>query len=156
MLRTGGFRTVLIATVLFAACFVAANGLFTPQTSPAIIIPVLIGAGFLRSLFFTSANALVFADVEDRDASQATAIAAASQQVSIALGVAVGGGILEATAMLTGEPVGLSAFSTAFFIVAVITILAVIPFMRLSADAGDSVSGHRLRDPDAGEQPPVR
>jgi hypothetical protein len=58
--------------------------------------------------------------------------------------------------MLTGEPVGLSAFSTAFFIVAVITILAVIPFMRLSADAGDSVSGHRLRDPDAGEQPPVR
>jgi EmrB/QacA subfamily drug resistance transporter len=156
MLRTGGFRTVLIATVLFGACFVAANGLFTPQTSAAIIIPVLIGAGFLRSLFFTSANALVFADVEDRDASQATAIAAASQQVSIALGVAVGGGILEATAMLTGEPVGLSAFSTAFFIVAVITVLAVIPFMRLSADAGDSVSGHRLRDPDAGEQPPVR
>jgi EmrB/QacA subfamily drug resistance transporter len=156
MLKTGGFRTVLIATVLLAACFVAANGLFTPQTSPAIIIPVLIGAGFLRSLFFTSANALVFADVEDRDASQATAIAAASQQVSIALGVAVGGGILEATAMLTGEPVGLSAFSLAFFIVAGITVLSVIPFLRLSADAGNSVSGHRLRDPGAGEQPPVR
>jgi EmrB/QacA subfamily drug resistance transporter len=151
MLKTGGFRTVLIATVLLTACFVAANGLFMPQTSPAIIIPVLIGAGFLRSLFFTSANTLVFADVEDRDASQATAIAAASQQVSIALGVAVGGGILEATAVLTGEPVGLSAFSTAFFIVAAITVLSVIPFMRLRPDAGNSVSGHRLRDPDAAE-----
>lgn len=153
MLRTGGFRTVLIAAALLASCFIAVNGLFTPETSPAIIIPVLIGAGFLRSLFFTSANALVFADVEDRDASQATAIAAASQQISIALGVAVGGGILEATAMLTGEPVGLSAFSTAFFIVAGITVLAVIPFLRLRPDAGNSVSGHRLRDPNAGESP---
>jgi MFS family permease len=153
MLKTGGFRTVLIAAVLLAACFVAANGLFTPQTSAAIIIPVLIGAGFLRSLFFTAANALVFADVEDRDASQATAIAAASQQISVALGVAIGGGILEATALLTGESVGLSAFSTAFFIVAAITVLSVIPFLGLSADAGNSVSGHRLRDPNAGESP---
>jgi EmrB/QacA subfamily drug resistance transporter len=151
MLRTGGFRTVLLSTVLLAACFIAANGLFTPETPPLVIIPVLVGAGFLRSLFFTSANALVFADIEDRDASQATAIAAASQQISIALGVAIGGGILEATAMLTGEAVGLPAFSAAFFIVAAITALALIPLLRLRPDAGSSVSGHRLRDPDTGE-----
>jgi EmrB/QacA subfamily drug resistance transporter len=157
MLRTGGFRTVLIGAALLSAGFIAANGLFSPRTPTAVIIPVLIGAGFLRSLFFTASNALVFADVDDRDASQATAIAAAAQQISVAVGVAIGGGILEAFALLTGEAVDASAFSTAFFIVAAITALSVIPLMRLSAGAGSSVSGHRLRDPGAGEprqQPP--
>jgi hypothetical protein len=38
--------------------------------------------------------------------------------------------------MLTGEAVGLSAFSTAFFIVAGITVLAVIPFLQLGPMRG--------------------
>ena len=62
-LRLGGFRTVLISSALLAAAFIAANGLFTAETPAAVIIAVLIGAGFLRSLFFTSTNALVFADI---------------------------------------------------------------------------------------------
>ena len=61
---------------------------------------MLVGAGFLRSLFFTSVNALVFAEIDEKDASQATAIAAASQQISVALGVAVGGGILEGVQLM--------------------------------------------------------
>ncbi len=54
-------------------------------------------------MFFTSANALVFADIDDKDASQATAISAVSQQISVALGVAVGGGVLEAAAYFSGQ-----------------------------------------------------
>jgi len=149
MLRLGGFRNVLIAAALVASGFIAVNGAFTPSTPHLLIIAVLIGSGFLRSLFFTSTNALVFADIDEKDASQATAISAVSQQISVALGVAVAGVILEGYTHITGEPLGLGAFSTAFLIVAAVTACAAVPFMRLAADAGQSVSCHRLRD--AGE-----
>ena len=141
-LRSGGFRTVLVASALIGAAFIAANAAFTPDTPAGVIIAVLIGAGFLRSLFFTSSNALVFADLEPGDMSQATAISAVSQQISIALGVAVAGGILEATTLISGEPIGLSAFSTAFVIVGGLTALAALPFLTLPGDAGSAVSGH--------------
>ena len=115
---------------------------------------MLIGAGFLRSLFFTSTNALVFADVDEKDASQATAISAASQQITVAIGVAVGGGILESVHYITGEPIGLMAFTWAFVLVGIISVLSLVPFLGLPKDAGSSVSGHRVRGP-ASEEPPV-
>ena len=52
------------------------------------------------SFFFTGVNALGFADVDEHEASQATAINAVSQQLSIALGVAVAGGVLELSSSL--------------------------------------------------------
>jgi hypothetical protein len=144
-LRLGGFRTVLIGSALLAAAFIAANGFFSTETPASVIIAVLIGAGFLRSLFFTSTNTLVFADIPDRQASQATAIAAVSQQVSIALGVAVGGGILEVRTLLHGGGLTPLDFTWAFLIVAGITTTAIVPFLSMPADAGVSVSGHRPR-----------
>ncbi len=144
-LRLGGFRTVLISSALLAAAFIAANGLFTAETPSAVIIAVLIGAGFLRSLFFTSTNALVFADIPDRQASQATAIASVFQQISVALGVAVAGGILEIRTLLHGGALMPQDFTWAFWIVAGLTMLAIVPFLTMPADAGVSVSGHRPR-----------
>ena len=145
-LRLGGFRNVLIAAALAGAFFIGINGWFTPNTPTLVIIAVLTGAGFLRSLFFTSTNALVFADIDEKDASQATAISAVAQQISVALGVALAGVILEAFTYATGEPLGLPAFSTAFMIVAAVTVFAALPFLRLSPEAGSSVSGHGIRD----------
>jgi EmrB/QacA subfamily drug resistance transporter len=143
-LRLGGFRTVLIVGALAASFFIGANGWFTAATPTAVIIAVLVTAGFLRSMFFTATNALVFADIGEREASQATAISAVSQQISVALGVAMAGMILEGYAYLTSEPLGPPAFSTAFMIVAAVTAFAAVPFLGLSRDAGSSVSGHRV------------
>lgn len=153
MLRLGGFRTILIASALLSGGLIALNGFFTPATSAWVIIPVLLVAGFFRSLFFTSTNALVFADIESADASQATAISAVSQQISIALGVAVGGTTLEAAAYFSGQAIGPSAFTTAFLVIAFISMLAVIPFIWLAPTAGNSVSGHRLSDPEEPRAP---
>jgi hypothetical protein len=140
-LRAGGFRNVLIAGALAGAAFIAINAFFTPATPWPVIIAVLFASGFLRSLFFTSVNALVFADISEADAAQATALAAATQQISIALGVAVAGGVLEAMALLTGTALGIDAFVWAFIIVAGLTALAALPFIWLDPDAGSSVSG---------------
>jgi EmrB/QacA subfamily drug resistance transporter len=140
-LRAGGFRNVLIAGALAGAAFIGINAFFTAATPWPVIIAVLFASGFLRSLFFTSVNALVFADISEAEAAQATALAAATQQISIALGVAVAGGVLEGMALMTGTALGVDAFVWAFIIVAGLTALAVLPFIRLDPDAGSSVSG---------------
>lgn len=141
-LRLAGFRTVLILTSLSGAALMAANAFFTPSTPHWIIIAVLVAAGFSRSLFFTANNALVFAEIDDRQASQATAIAAVSQQISIAIGVAIAGLFLEAHHMATGEEASLSAFFIAFLGVGALAALSVLPILRLAPGAGRAVSGH--------------
>ncbi len=146
ILRTGGFRTVLIAAAVLSSGLIAASALFTPQTPHLVILAVLAASGFLRSLFFTSSNALVFAEIDNKEASQATAISAALQQITVAIGVAVGGGILESVHHITGEPIGPSAFTIAFVIVGTISLLSLIPFLRLPAGAGAAVSGQRVRN----------
>ena len=50
-----------------------------------IIAGVLLIAGFVRSFFFTSVNALSFADISNEDASKATSMSAVLQQISLAL-----------------------------------------------------------------------
>ena len=142
LLRLAGFRTVLLIAVASGSLLIGANALFTPATPYWIIIAVLVAAGFSRSLFFTSNNALVFAEIDDRQASQATAIASVSQQISIALGVAVAGIVLEAHHLVTGTETGLPAFTTAFIVVAAFAACALLPIWKLSPQAGDAVSGH--------------
>jgi hypothetical protein len=145
VLRMVGFRRVLVFGSLVSAVSVAANGLFTPATPYIVILAVLLGGGFLRSMFFTGVNALTYAEVSTQDTSKATPIAAVGQQLSIALGVALAGGILEVATAVHGGPLMLADFHIAFFIVAAISALASLSFVRLAPDAGSAVSGHGPR-----------
>ena len=140
--RVAGFRKVLIFGSLISAASVGVNGFFTPETPYALILVVLLVGGFLRSMFFTGINALTYAEISPADTSKATPIAAVGQQLSIALGVAVAGGILETTTHFHGGGLTLGDFHIAFFIVAGISALAAIWFVRLAPDAGSAVSGH--------------
>lgn len=143
--RMAGFRRVLVFGSLISAASVAVNGLFTPETPYLVILTILLVGGFLRSMFFTGVNALTYADISAEDTSKATPIAAVGQQLSIALGVAVAGGILEVATSVHGGPLTLADFHAAFFIVAAISAFASLSFLRLSADAGSAVSGHGVR-----------
>ncbi len=149
LFRVAGFRRVLVFGSLISAASVAVNGLFTPATPYLAILSVLLAGGFLRSMFFTGINALTYADVTAQDTSKATPIAAVCQQLSIAVGVALAGGILEVAATLRGGPLELADFHAAFFIVAAISALAALFFLRLSPDAGSAVSGHGARQAEA-------
>ena len=155
VLKAGGFRTILLASSLGAALSIAIMGLFTPQTPVALMMALLFAGGLVRSLFFTSANSLIFGDLDDKDAAQATAISSSAQQVAIAVGVALAGGILDLLAADDGS-LSLSAFHTAFFIIAAVTTLAAIPFIGLSRDAGSTVSGHRIDAAGSRAAAPVR
>ncbi len=140
-----GMPRVLAVTSLLGCVFLAVNGLFTPETNHYFLMFCLFIGGITRSFFFTGINVFGYADVGEAEASQATAIAAVTQQISVALGVAVAGGILEATTQIQGTPLNLGDFHIAWFIVAALAAISAFSFFRLPPDAGANVSGHHVK-----------
>jgi EmrB/QacA subfamily drug resistance transporter len=146
LFRAFGFPRTLMLLALVGCVFLAVNGFFMPNTPHWLLMGSLFVGGLCRSFFFTGVNALVFADVDEAHASQATSINAVAQQLSIAGGVAVGGGVIEFTSnTFHGGVLTLADFHIAWFVVAVISILSAIPFFRLPPDAGSDVSGHGVK-----------
>ena len=137
-----GFRRVLAAGALISSVFIAVNGLFTSSTPEWIIMGCLLLGGVVRSTLFTGVNAMVFADIDEADSGQATAINAVAQQLSLATGVAVAGAILDISGLFHGGDLSLGDFHIAFLVVAVISGLSTLTFFRLPGDAGAEVSGH--------------
>ena len=90
LLRRFGYRNVLTYNAVISSAFVAACGLFSAATPVIVMLAVLFAGGFFRSLQFTSAMTIGFAEVEPRRMSRATSLAAVSQQLSVSTGVALG------------------------------------------------------------------
>jgi fucose permease len=149
--RSFGFRNVLALGALLSSGFIAVNAAFTPSTPELLIMAALLTGGVLRSICFTGVNAMVFSDIDPPDMSQATAINAVAQQISLATGVALAGGVLDMAGRLHGGGLALGDFHTAFLVVAAVAGLSTITFLRLPPDAGAAVSGHRRRPAAAGE-----
>ena len=139
-----GFPSTLGFAAFFGGLLIAVQGLFNVDTPVPIIMAVLLVGGVLRSVFFTGSNAIGYADVDDEEASQATAIVAVCQQLSVAFGVAVAGGLLEITTRMRGSELALVDFQIAFFVVGGLSALAAFVYWRLPADAGSNVSGHKV------------
>lgn len=139
-----GFRRVLTFNALISSAFLAGNAFFAIDTPHWLIMCVLLVGGFFRSLEFTALNSIAYADVEPAAMSNATSFAAVGQQLSLSTGVAIGAAALEATRALHGGG-GLRAtdFAPAFFLVAALSAVSVVSFMRLAPDAGNELAGRR-------------
>ncbi len=146
ILRSIGFRRVLIWNALIAGVFVALPAIFTPTTPIVVILALLLIGGFFRSLQFTSISALSFADVPPERMSRATTMTSVTQQLSLSIGISVGAITLELTTRMSGGVIEASSFAPAFLVIGTFSMLAMVPFLLLSRDAGDEVSG-RLRQP---------
>jgi EmrB/QacA subfamily drug resistance transporter len=145
-----GFRTVLAVNAVAASVVLAACGLFSITTPHAMIFTVLLIGGCLRSLQFTSLNAISFAEVSQREMSQATSLMSVGQQLSMSLGVMIGAYALQGAAWIRGGP-GLLAqdFQMAFFVVSVVAMTSVIYFLKLSPAAGAELAGRPQVPPEA-------
>ena len=73
-------------------------GVYSPATPVPLMMAFLVITGFFQSIFWTATNAFTFADIDDKDAGQANVISQVGVQLSLAFGVALGGGVLEAGA----------------------------------------------------------
>ena len=83
ILRRFGFRRVLVFDALLSASFFASYGFFTLATPVLVMMGVLLIGGFVRSLEFTSINAIAYAEIDSAAMSRATSFTAVAQQLSL-------------------------------------------------------------------------
>jgi EmrB/QacA subfamily drug resistance transporter len=142
IIRWLGFRIVLVGDAVISALFLFSYSLFRPTTPHLVIFLALLAGGFFRSLQMTSINTLSYADVPPTMLSRATSLTSMAQQLSQTVGVASGALLLQVVLALRGGGALTAAdFYPAFVGVAMISLLSVPFFFKMSPDAGAEVSG---------------
>jgi MFS family permease len=142
ILRWIGFRISLVVATFITVLGVLAMGFYGPQTPLGVMLPLLVVTGFFQSIFWTATNAFTFADIEDKDAGQATAISQVTIQLSLAFGVALGGGVLEGLRLTHGGQPLLGDFHTAFYVISAVALVSTAMFYFLPKAAGQHLTGH--------------
>jgi EmrB/QacA subfamily drug resistance transporter len=142
VLRTLGFRVVLVGDAVISAGFLFAYSLFRPSTPHLVIFLALLAGGFFRSLQMTSINTLSYADVPPSMLSRATSLTSMAQQLSQTAGVATAALLLHVVLTVRGGATLAAAdFYPVFVGIAMISLLSVPFFLRMAPDAGAEVSG---------------
>src|SRR5207237_3592231 len=114
IIRTFGFRRVLIGNTIVSSGFLFSYSFFRPTTPHAVIFLALLAGGFFRSLQMTSINTLSYADVPSAMLSRATSLTSMAQQLSQSVGVGTGALVLYVMLALHGGAVSSAAdFSVA-------------------------------------------
>jgi MFS family permease len=141
LLRVFGFRNLLLINGPLVSLTFAGLGLFTKETSIALIVGFMMVSGFLRSMQFTTFSAITFADVTPQKMSHATSLLAVSAQLSTSFGVAIGAMAVEAAMHFNGRTAPAAAdFPPAFIAIALITFASFFLCLRLPADAGSEIA----------------
>lgn len=159
VLKRFGFRRVLWINALLASAMLAGFGLFRADTAHWVIMAVLLVSGCFRSLQFTSLNAISYAEVDPARMGQASSLSGMMQQLSLALGVAIGGYALQVAGLFTGQDYAdASNFGWAFLTVGTISALSAWVMFRLPPDAGAEMAGraepgHEVTEPKAAQRP---
>src|SRR6266404_2199082 len=144
IIRTFGFRNIMVVNAIVSSLFLAASALFTASTPLLLIMIILVGGGFFRSLQFTAINTVAYAEVEPGQMSRATTLVSVNQQLAISAGVAVGAFSVEATMMLRHvSELSAAEFPPAFIVVAIISVVSAYFFWQMPDDAGHEISGRK-------------
>jgi MFS family permease len=144
IIRTFGFRNIMVVNAIVSSLFLAASALFTASTPLLLIMIILAVGGFFRSLQFTAINTVAYAEVEPAQMSRATTLVSVNQQLAISAGVAVGAFSVESTMILRhASELTASEFPPAFIVVAIISVASAYFFWQMPDDAGHEISGRK-------------
>jgi hypothetical protein len=117
MLRQFGFRNLLTANSMMLGLMICGIATFTAESPHWQLWVYLVVYGFVRSVQFTSVNALTYSDLTPTIMSRGTSLSSVVQQLCMSFGVAIAASLLT---LNTGA-------------------------LRLAPEAGSHVSGHRGR-----------
>jgi len=147
ILERFGFRRVLIFNSALASLSIAAYGCFTAYTPHIVMLLVFLTGGCLRSLQFTSLNAIAFADIEIERMSHATSLSSVGQQLSAGFGVTVGAFALQGIGWLRGHEILIgSDFALAFVFMGALALCSGLLFIPLDQASGSQLAS-RKRSP---------
>jgi EmrB/QacA subfamily drug resistance transporter len=136
-----GFRAILVSNTVILGLLLMAFATIGPGTPIWLIVLQAFCYGALTSTQYTSMNTLVYADVPEGRASNASSIASTLQQLSISFGVAAAGltTVFFVPPRLHDNPAAMTAgLHEAFLALGGFTILSTVVFWRLKADDGAS------------------
>jgi len=141
-----GYRAVLVFNTVVMGMLILLYATIGPQTPIWIIVAQVFAFGFFSSLQFTSMNTLVYADIREKDTSNASSIASTMQQMSMSFGVASASLV---TALFVPDRFHstpaemIHGIHQAFFILGAFTMLSTLVFRELKSGDGANVSQHR-------------
>jgi hypothetical protein len=144
ILRRFGFRTVLLVNGLICAGTFMVYGFFRIDTPHWLIMIALAVGGFFRSLQFTSLNGLTYADLGQAQMSRAATTAAMAQQFMQSVSIGLAATLLHFLMLRRGETHLTGAtVAPAFVIIGAVTLVSLVWFYRLPADAGDEMNSRK-------------
>ena len=151
VLERFGFKKVLTWNTVLVALSLAAYGLFRSDTPHILMLLVFILGGCLRSLQFTSLNAIAFADVEQSRMSHATSLSSVAQQLAAGFGVTVAALALQGVSSWQQHVVLQSSdFAWSFVVMGVLTLASVLLFIPLDGKSGAELASTASRDDNHG------
>ena len=145
-----GYRGVLISNTLVLGALLMAFATIGVRTPVWVIVLQALIYGAFTSLQYTSMNTLVYADIDEKDASSASSIASTMQQMSISFGVAAAG--LTTALFVPGTRSNptemIQGIHKALIALGILTIVSTNVFRSLRSGDGDDVSLHKVLHPE--------
>jgi hypothetical protein len=151
LLAVIGYKGVLITNTLAIGSLLLVFTTIHLHSSVGQIVAIAFFYGACTSLQYTTMNTLVYADIEEKDASSASSIASTMQQMAISFGVAFAG--LSTAFFVPGSAYSDSALMIngihkAFLCLGALTLVSTVVFVGLKRGDGDAVREHKLMHPD--------
>jgi EmrB/QacA subfamily drug resistance transporter len=142
IVRRFGFRKVLTYNGVLLGMWICGFAAMRSTTPHWLLLLYLLAYGFVRSIEFTSINALGYADLGHSALSKGTSMASVMQRLCNSFGVAIGATAL-AIAAGSGNTVTAKDFPPVFLIIGLFPFLAIMGFLRLEDTDGRQLSGLR-------------
>ncbi|HTH98283.1 MAG TPA: MFS transporter [Stellaceae bacterium] len=147
ILRRFGFRGVMLGNGLVGVGSFIACAAITHSMPVALMCLILLIGGMTRSMQYTVITTMGFADIPSDKMGNANMFASMLQQANAALGVTCGALVLRIAALMqhgvtVAEPTT-ATFRIAFLLIGLLAVAGVVNTLRLPADAGAEVTGHR-------------
>ena len=146
ILQKLGYRVVLICNTVALGIVICLFATIDAQTPVWGIVLTAFTFGFLSSLQYTSMTTLAYADINERQVSDASTIASTVQQMAVSFGVAAA----SLTAALfvpyrwhASSAGMLHGLHSALLLLGALTIVSTAVFVRLRSGDGGNVSRHR-------------
>ncbi|WP_025689427.1 MFS transporter [Paenibacillus zanthoxyli] len=143
LLNRFGFRRVLIISTSIGALTMILSGLITPAVPVVLIALLTLVSGIVRSTALTAYSTMAYSDISPENTRHANALAATTQNLAAAFGIASA-----TVALRAGEPIayfvtGSSSvsgpYTVSFFILGIIASFAALGAVRLDPSAGNAL-----------------
>jgi MFS family permease len=139
LLARVGYRALLVSNTIVLGILLALFATIGPTTPVWLIVVQACFYGAFASMQYTSMNTLVYADIPESKASNASSIASTLQQLSMSFGVAMAGLVtvfFVPASLRADRGAFMLGLHHAFLVLGVFTILSTLVFSRLKKSDG--------------------